>query len=384
MAIEGPLRELGIHDVFQMLDLSRKTGALRVTSAQRDNEGTVLFDRGKVISASIRSSPTPLGTMLLRAGRITEPDLTRARAQQETGGDRRRLGEILLALGAISARELERQVRLQIEAVVFELMSWRDGFFSFEDRDVGSVQLEASVQVSTESLLMEGARRIDEWSRIADKVPNLGVVPVLATVDDQGHAPQLDLLPNEWEVLAIIDGVNDLRGIAATLGRSEFDVAKVVYGLVTTGVIDLRAVATPAAATTAVTNGDPRAYLEAARASLVAGRAEEALSAARSAIGAAPTNAEARLTAARALRRLRRVAEASDELRRAAELDPGHPDIQLELGYAAVCQGDLRTAVERWEQFLRAAPGNIAADEVREALTSAARLSEFLEMYAGV
>jgi Domain of unknown function (DUF4388)/Tetratricopeptide repeat len=383
MAIEGPLRELGIHDVFQMLDLSRKTGALRVTSTQRDNEGTVLFDRGKVISASIRSSPTPLGMMLVRAGRITEPDLERARSLQESG-DRRRLGEILLALGAISARELDRQVRLQIEAVVFELMSWRDGFFSFEDRDVGSVQLEASVQVSTESLLMEGARRIDEWSRIADKVPNLAVIPILATVDHNGHAPQLDLLPNEWEVLAIIDGVNDLRGIAATLGRSEFDVAKVVYGLLTTGVIELKPMATPAVSSVAIKNGDPREYLEAARTSLAAGRAEEALSAARSAIGAAPKNAEARLTAARALRRLRRVAEASDELRRAAELDPGHPDIQLELGYAAVCQGDLRTAVERWEQFLRAAPGSIAADEVRDALASAARLSEFLEAYAGV
>jgi hypothetical protein len=383
MAIEGPLRELGIHDVFQMLDLSRKTGALRVTSAQRDNEGTVLFDRGKVISASIHSSPTPLGTMLMRAGRITESDLERARAIQESG-DRRRLGEILMALGAISARELDRQVRLQIEAVVFELMSWRDGFFSFEERDVGSAPVEASVQVSTESLLMEGARRIDEWSRIADKVPNLAVIPILATVDDMGHAPQLDLLPNEWEVLAIIDGVNDLRGIAATLGRSEFDVAKVVYGLVTTGVIELKPMATPAVGSVIIKNGDPRAYLEAARTALVEGRAEEALSAARSAIGAAPKNAEARLTAARALRRLRRVAEASDELRRAAELDPGHPDIQLELGYAAVCQGDLRTAVERWEQFLRAAPGSIAAGEVRDALASAARLSEFLEAYAGV
>jgi tetratricopeptide (TPR) repeat protein len=383
MAIEGPLRELGIHDVFQMLDLSRKTGGLRVTSAQRDNEGTVLFDRGRVISASIRSSPAPLGTMLLRAGRIAEADLARASAIQAEG-DRRRLGEILVALRAISPRELERQVRLQIEAVVFELMSWRDGFFSFEERDVGSVQLEASVHVSTESLLMEGARRIDEWSRIADKVPNLAVIPILAGVENNGHAPQLDLLPNEWEVLAIIDGINDLRGIAATLGRSEFDVAKVVYGLLTTGVIDLKPMATPAVSSVAIKNGDPRAYLDAARTSLAAGRAEEALSAARSAIGAAPKNAEARLTAARALRRLRRVAEASDELRRAAELDPGHPDIQLELGYVAVCQGDLQTAVERWEQFLRVAPGSIAAEEVRDALASAARLSEFLEAYAGV
>jgi len=79
MAIEGPLRELGIHDVFQLLDLSRKTGALTVTSVLRDNQGTVYFDRGSVVFAAIRSNPHPLGELLLRSGKITEADLARAR-----------------------------------------------------------------------------------------------------------------------------------------------------------------------------------------------------------------------------------------------------------------------------------------------------------------
>ena len=79
MAIEGPLRELGIHDVFQLLDLSRKTGRLKVSSALRDNEGTVCFRDGRVSSASIRSNPHPLGAVLLRAGEITDADLARAR-----------------------------------------------------------------------------------------------------------------------------------------------------------------------------------------------------------------------------------------------------------------------------------------------------------------
>ena len=70
MAIEGPLRELGIHDVFQLLDLSRKTGTLRVTSELRDHEGTVFFDSGRVVHASIRSQPQPLGTMLVKSGKI--------------------------------------------------------------------------------------------------------------------------------------------------------------------------------------------------------------------------------------------------------------------------------------------------------------------------
>ncbi|HXT47589.1 MAG TPA: DUF4388 domain-containing protein, partial [Gemmatimonadaceae bacterium] len=166
MAIEGPLRELGIHDVFQLLDLSRKTGALTVTSVLRDNQGTVYFDRGAVVFAAIRSNPHPLGELLLRGGKIAEADLARARDTQRTGQVHRKLGELLVESGALTRKELERQVRFQVEEVVFELMSWREGFFSFEEQEVSDAPAEANIRISTESLLMEAARRIDEWSRI--------------------------------------------------------------------------------------------------------------------------------------------------------------------------------------------------------------------------
>src|SRR6266542_267836 len=180
MAIEGPLRELGIHDVFQLLDLSRKTGVLRVTSELRHNAGTIYFEGGAIIFAEIRSNPHPLGALLLRTGKISEADLERARDMQQRQGDRRRLGEILVSLGALTPRELERQVRFQIEEVVFEVMSWREGYFSFS----------------------EGP-------------------------------------PTELEMLAMINGVRDVRAIASELGRSEFEVAKTLFGLESAGVIVL-------------------------------------------------------------------------------------------------------------------------------------------------
>ena len=73
MAIEGPLRELGIHDVFQLLDLSRKTGVLRVSSELREDEGVVLFDNGRVVQATIRSRPP--------AEEVERVERTRARSQ---------------------------------------------------------------------------------------------------------------------------------------------------------------------------------------------------------------------------------------------------------------------------------------------------------------
>ncbi|MBA4070719.1 MAG: hypothetical protein C0497_02635 [Gemmatimonas sp.] len=239
MAIEGPLRELGIHDVFQLLDLSRKTGVLRVVSELRDNEGVVAFHAGRIAYASIRSNPYPFGEMLLKAGKITQGELAAARQLQAGHGDRRRIGEILIEMGAITTRDVEQYVRRQAEAVVFELMSWREGHFRFEEASPTDFPDNPSVAVSTESVLMEAARRIDEWSRIADRVPSLAVVPEFADAGDD-HAGQLDLLPGEWEVLTMIDGQRDLRRVAVELARSEFDVAKIVYGLLSTGVVSLR------------------------------------------------------------------------------------------------------------------------------------------------
>jgi hypothetical protein len=380
MAIEGPLRELGIHDVFQLLDLSRKTGALTVTSALRDNQGTVYFDRGGVIHAAVRSNPYPLGEHLVRAGKATEADLERARALRATADGGRTLGEALVTLGAISRRELERQVRFLVEEVVFEVMSWREGYFSFEERDVVDAPVEAPIRISTESLLMEGARRIDEWSRIEGKVPHLGVVPVLATVEED-HPALLDLLPNEWEVLSEIDGARNLRLVASTLARSEFDVAKIVYGLVTTGVVELHVPEREADGGSAAADA-AAPYLERAANALARGDTEEALADAGRAVALDPQSAETRLVLARVLSRLARHDEAAEELRRALQLDALNATVHLELGYCAAWRGDYLEAAGSWERYLRMAPNAINAPRVRAAADAAIRLRGMLTEHA--
>src|SRR6266571_3877771 len=294
MAIEGPLRELGIHDVFQLLDLSRKTGVLRVTSELRHNAGTVSFEDGAIIFAEIRSNPHPLGALLLRTGKITEADLERARDMQQRQGDKRRLGEILVSLGALTPRELQRQVRFQIEEVVFEVMSWREGYFSFTEGPLSDVPTEAAVRIPTEALLMEGARRIDEWSRIESRIPHLGVVPLLAPPQAGGDG-ELDLLPPEWEMLAMIDGQRDVRDFAAE-----------------------RAAAEQAAGTHP---HDPAVHLLLGRIALAAGRG----------------------------------ADAVEELRRALRLDPLATGAHRVLGYALVATGRFAEAVEQWDQWERLA-----------------------------
>jgi len=353
MAIEGPLRELGIHDVFQLLDLSRKTGVLRVTSDLRHNAGTIYFDDGAIIFAEIRSNPHPLGALLLRTGKIGEADLERARDMQQRQGDTRLLGEILVSLGAITPRELQRQVRFQIEEVVFEVMGWREGYFSFVEGPLTELPTETAVRISTEALLMEGARRIDEWSRIESRIPHLGVVPLLAPPQEGGEG-ELDLLPPEWEMLAMIDGRRDVRAIAAELGRSDFEVAKTLFGLESAGVIVL---ADPG------TTQRERTTLAGDLAELVA-RAEDALAqrdfagaraAAEQAAGTHPHDPAVHLLLGRIALAAGRGADAVEELRRALRLDPLAAGAHRVLGYALVATGRFAEAVEQWDQWERLA-----------------------------
>jgi len=382
MAIEGPLRELGIHDVFQLLDLSRKTGVLRVSSELRDDEGVVHFDSGRVVHALVKSKAVPLELTLLQSGKINKDDLETARGKRTNGRADADILDLLVEGGAVTAKEIERQLRMQIESVVFELMSWREGFFSFEERAASDLanSREARIRVSTESLLMEGARRIDEWSRIADKVPSLAVVPVLAPVRDDGQSSQLDLLPPEWEVLSMIDGARDLRGIASTLGRAEFDIARVVYGLVTTGVVEVR---TPDHAKPAAELGaGSEPAIEQARAALSRGAADEALTTLRATLAQEPANTAARLLAARALALLDRRDEVVDELRRAVRADPLTPEVHLELGFAAVHIGDFATARGSWEHYLRLAPTGAEIGRVRAAIEALTKLMHVLEAHA--
>ena len=360
MAIEGPLRELGIHDVFQLLDLSRKTGTLAVTSELRDNEGTVLFENGRVVAATIKSNPHRLGDLLMRSGKVTEGEIARAMAAKEERGDSRRLGEILLEMGAISPKELERHIRLQIEAVVFELLSWREGFFRFEEGSIGS---RAMLQISTEALLMEGARRIDEWSRIADRVPSLEAVPVLAPVKDEQGA-SLDLLPSEWEVLAMIDGERNLRGIAAMLARSEFDVAKVVYGLVSTTVIELTV---PSSVAQRVAARQPTPAIPMRAVSSTPVTPQSAHDVAHEVVSGAATDAAYGGV----------ISPAGIPLP-ILEND-GEPTDDLERGYRALRPANFDAAVAAWALFLQANPKHDLTERVRGGLEAAARLRGMLE-----
>ncbi len=137
MAIEGPLKELGIHDVFQLLDLSQKTGTCGSAPSCGRTQGTVYFEQGSRGRGRDRQQSASARHHAASArARSAKADLMRARAMQQAGDPPAPGRDPGLAELAISERELTRQVRRQAEEVVFELMSWSEGYFSFQDGQV--------------------------------------------------------------------------------------------------------------------------------------------------------------------------------------------------------------------------------------------------------
>ena len=229
MAIKGSLKEASLPDVLQLLSMGKKSGCLSVT--HRQSFGYIYFDKGRICYASIVNRRDRLGDILVKNGLITQAQLDQCVSVQNTQRDKR-LGEILVERQFIAREELHRYIRLQIEEAVYYLFTWNQGTFNFE-ADVAPDEQDFLVSINPESLLLEGARRVDEWSLIEKKIPSFDIV---FDVDRNRLKESGAELTVEQETLVrLIDGKRDVANLVDESGLAEFDTGKALYGLATAG-----------------------------------------------------------------------------------------------------------------------------------------------------
>lgn len=229
MAIKGSLKEASLADVFQLLALGGKTGCLSVTD--RSNFGQIYFDRGRVTYARIVNRRDRLGDLLVRHRVLTQTQLQRV-VDDQTHHPQQRLGDLLVAEGMITREQLEQYIAMQIEEAVYFLFTWNRGSFFFEsDREPEDADI--LVSLNPEGLLLEGARRVDEWSLVEKKVPSLDLVFQLDP--DRILSSGVELTDEQQQILSLVDGQHSLQQIAERTGIAEFEVGKAVYGLLQAG-----------------------------------------------------------------------------------------------------------------------------------------------------
>jgi tetratricopeptide (TPR) repeat protein len=231
MAIRGSLREASLPDVLQLLSMGKKTGCLSVT--HRNSFGYIYFNKGRICYASIVNRRDRLGDMLVKTGVITQAQLEATVELQDRRRDKR-LGELFVEQGILTLEQLHGAINVQIQEAVFFLFTWNQGTFNFEP-DVQPDQHDHVVSINPESLLLEGARRVDEWGLVEKKIPSFDIVFEMDRVKVLGT--DADLNPEQRVVLDLVDGTRDVQAIIDASGMVEFEVGKALFGLLTAGFI---------------------------------------------------------------------------------------------------------------------------------------------------
>jgi hypothetical protein len=177
MALEGNLEDFELTDVFQLIQLGAKDGSLRIQSP--DDVGVVYFKGGMVIHAKTNAM---------------------------TG-----------------------------EPAVDSILRWRKGRFVFNP---GEQTFDHTVDLPIQQVILEAARRIDELIRIQKVIPTFDVIVRIVEVPDAG-VEKIDLRPDEWKVLAFIDGTLSVKQISQRVNISEFEAARILFGLVSSGLVKI-------------------------------------------------------------------------------------------------------------------------------------------------
>jgi tetratricopeptide (TPR) repeat protein len=180
----------------------------------------------------------------VKSSLISQEQLEDAIAFQAKVRDKR-LGEILLERDLITREDLHRHIRIQIEEAVYFLFTWSQGTFNFE-ADILPEEQDLLVSINPESLLLEGARRVDEWSLIEKKIPSFDVV--FALDRDRLEGSEVELTQEQDQLLPLIDGRRDVTAIIDESGMAEFSVGKALYALQTAGFLHRVGKSKPAAA----------------------------------------------------------------------------------------------------------------------------------------
>ena len=177
MALQGNLEDFELTDVFQLIQLGQKDGGLRIQSD--DDVGIVYFKGGIVIHAKTNS--------------------------------------------------------IQGEAAIDTILSWKKGRFVFNPNEE---TLERTVELPIQQVILEAARRIDEMNKIQKLIPNFEVVVNIIEVPEAG-VEKIHLKPEEWKILSFVDGARSIKEIASKVSVSEFETARVLYGLISSGLVKI-------------------------------------------------------------------------------------------------------------------------------------------------
>lgn len=233
VVLAGLLGEIGAADLISFLNMFRKSGILRVALAGGSKE--LYFQNGEVVFAASTFPEEDIGEVLFTLGKVDRETLLKAR-QVTTG--RTTVGKILVDQGVVASKDLWQATRHQVESIVYHLFTFPRGSFSFIAKALEKEEI-LRLSMSTQNLIMEGLRRVDERALYMRRIRSLDAVALPANPPAEGTTPA------EQRLLALVHaGARDVRHLLRKSGMGEFDALRLLYHLVERGAVRLEEMTT--------------------------------------------------------------------------------------------------------------------------------------------
>ncbi len=232
MALKGNLSDFTTTQLLNLINLARKTGTLVI---QGQDTANMAFREGKLIYAYMGQGESNLAIVLHSAGKLSEEQSqiiqTRARGTSD-----KQLGHMLIQAGYVTQGDIIQSVRQYVLDIVYKLFTWADGQFRFDANILPSSD-RITIPIDLESVIMEGSRRLKEWEVLQDELPDLDITLRFSDRPD-AKLHNVNLTVEEWRVVSFINPRNTIEQIARANNLSDFEIRRIVYGMLQAGLVE--------------------------------------------------------------------------------------------------------------------------------------------------
>jgi hypothetical protein len=229
LGLNGDLMTMGLDEVFHLLAMGQKTGVLELKGPVHTKR--VAIQDGRIASIWSSDPREHLGRYLLAYNYITEEQLREALATQET--EQQLLGRILINRQLVTEAEIRHIMQLKVEECIFDTFTWSSGRFEFHD-GAGSNQKSMLLSLDATWIVFEGARRLDDWTRIRKVVK--GGDAILSPIAE-AIAERLPLASEDADVLYRLDGIKGVDQLVDEIRMPEYKVHKLLFDLYEKGLV---------------------------------------------------------------------------------------------------------------------------------------------------
>jgi hypothetical protein len=206
-------------DLLQWVSQSRKTGTLSVEGELYNKK--IYCREGLVAAASSENPKEFLGYYLVGWGFLGDEELQELLDMQEEHGTL--LGELLVIIGRLNRDELQHILQVKTEETIYELFLWEEGDFRFLENILPAKKFQP-LNLPVEMITLEGVRRMDEWARCRESIPDETWVPRLVRAVDMKQLGETEML-----ILREINGENSIEHIALSSKLAFFHVLMFVF-----------------------------------------------------------------------------------------------------------------------------------------------------------